>query len=104
MPGDQEFTLLIDFAMGKIAAGKLELAAAAGTTLPENVIRDKEGNPTTDPQVGLAGTILPIGEHKGYALTVLIEILAGLLSGAPYFKLLATLKTQNQNTAPAHYL
>ena len=43
------------------------------------------GNKTTDPVIALEGTIIPIAEHKGYALTLFIEILAGLLAGAPYF-------------------
>ena len=85
VPGDQEFPLVIDFAAGRIAAGKLELAAARGASLPEGLARDLDGNPTVDPRVALEGSIVPIGEHKGYCLTLLIEILAGLLSGSPYF-------------------
>ena len=85
VPGDQDFPLLVDLAMGSIAAGKLELAAAEGQELSPGLARDAQGNPTTDPQVALKGSIVPIGEHKGYGLTMLIEILAGLLGGAPYF-------------------
>ena len=85
VPGDGEFPLVIDFAMGQLAAGKLELAAASNTPIPTGLARDLEGNPTTDPQVALKGTITPIGEHKGYGLTLFIELLAGLLSGSPYF-------------------
>lgn len=85
VPGDQDFPLVIDLAMSAIAAGNLELAAARGDTLPDGVARDLSGATTKDPQMALTGTIVPIGEHKGYALTLLIEILAGLLGGAPYF-------------------
>lgn len=84
-PGDQDFPLLVDFAAGITGAGRLELAAANGQTIPLGLARDLDGNPTTDPNVGLKGSIVPIGEHKGYGLTLLIEILAGLLGGAPYF-------------------
>jgi len=84
-PGDQEFPLIIDTAMGSIAAGRLQLAAASGDPIPPGLARNLEGTPTTDPQVALSGTIVPIGEHKGYGLTLLVEILAGLLGGAPYF-------------------
>ena len=85
VPGDQEFPLVIDTAMGSIAAGKLQLAAASGDPIPPGLARDLEGMPTTDPAVALTGSIVPIGEHKGYGLTLLVEILAGLLGGAPYF-------------------
>ena len=85
IPGNQAFPLVIDFAMGQLAAGKLELAAASGTPIPAGLARDPEGNPTTDPKIALTGSILPIGDHKGYGLTLLIEVLAGLLSGSPYF-------------------
>lgn len=85
IPGNGEFPLLVDFATGSIAAGNLELAAANGTPIPAGVARDLEGNPTTDPKVALQGTIVPIAEHKGYGLTLLIEVLAGLLGGSPYF-------------------
>lgn len=85
VPGDQDFPLVIDAAVGSIAAGKLELAAAAGESLPPGLARDLDGTPTTDPRIALGGTIVPIGEHKGFGLTLLIEILAGLLGGSPYF-------------------
>ena len=85
IPGDHGFPLVIDFAMGQLAAGKLELAAASGSSIPPGLARDPDGNPTTDPKVALEGSILPIGAHKGYGLTLLIEVLAGLLSGSPYF-------------------
>ena len=63
----------------------MELAATKGESIPSGLARDLDGNDTTDPQVGLKGSIIPIAEHKGYGLTMFIEILAGLLSGAPYF-------------------
>ncbi|NKB65470.1 MAG: hypothetical protein GKR89_00275 [Candidatus Latescibacteria bacterium] len=85
VPGDQDFPLLIDLAMGSIAAGRLELAAGEKQELAPGLARDAQGLPTTDPEIALKGSIVPIGEHKGYGLTLLIEILAGLLSGAPYF-------------------
>jgi LDH2 family malate/lactate/ureidoglycolate dehydrogenase len=85
VPGDQEFPMLVDFAAGRTGAGRLELAAANGESIPEGLAQDLDGNATTDPTVGLKGSIVPIGEHKGYGLTLLIEILAGLLGGAPYF-------------------
>lgn len=77
--------LLVDFASGRTGAGRLELAATTGESIPLGLARDLDGNDTTDPEIGLKGSIIPIAEHKGYGLTLFIEILAGLLGGAPYF-------------------
>ena len=85
IPSNCQFPLILDIAVGSLAAGKLELAAAAGQAIPEGVARDTEGNETTDPDSALKGSIIPIGHHKGFGLTLVIEILAGLLSGSPYF-------------------
>ena len=85
VPADLDFPLLFDAAMGALAAGKLELAAANGTPIPPGLARDARGQPTTDAGLALKGMIEPIGDYKGYGLTLFIELLAGLLSGSPYF-------------------
>ena len=63
----------------------MALAVARGTSIPEGWILDKEGNPTTDPTaLAQGGAALPLGGpegHKGYGLSVMVEILSGLLTG-----------------------
>ena len=82
MPSDLEAPMFIDMATSAVAAGKLNVARARGAAIPEGWILDKEGNPTTDPAAGGVG--LPLGGsegHKGYGLSVMIEIFSGILTG-----------------------
>lgn len=64
-----------------IARGKIRLKALAGESIPHGWALDKDGQPTIDPNEALEGLLLPIGDHKGYGITLMIEILAGVLSG-----------------------
>ena len=45
---------------------------------------DSQGNPTTDPEAGLAGSMVPIGEAKGTALALMVEVLSAVLTGANF--------------------
>ena len=85
MPSNLEGPLYIDMATSAVAAGKLGVAVARGTPVPEGWIVDKDGNPTTDPEdLGKGGFVLPLGGpegHKGYGLSVMIEIFSGILTG-----------------------
>jgi LDH2 family malate/lactate/ureidoglycolate dehydrogenase len=74
--------LVFDAAMSKVAGGKVRLAAANGTSIPEGWILNRDGRPTSDPNDILDGTLLPFGEHKGFGLAVMIEILSAVLTGA----------------------
>ncbi len=74
--------LLLDITTAMTAEGKLMVARNKGEQVPEGIIVDKEGRPTTSPEVFYAGgSILPFGGHKGAGLNVLTDILAGALSG-----------------------
>jgi len=80
--------LVVDMATSAVAAGKVNLAKARGTAIPEGWIVDRDGKPTTDPnQFGKGGNgavLLPLGGpegHKGYGLAVMVEILSALLPG-----------------------
>ena len=79
--------VLLDMALSVAAEAKVWLAQARGESVPEGWIVDAEGQPTTDPGALLAdgGALLPLGGavagHKGYGLIVLVDILAGILSG-----------------------
>lgn len=72
---------VFDFATSAMARGDIELHQRAGKPLPENTGVDAEGRPTTDPAAVLDGAMLPFGGHKGSALSLMIELLAGPLIG-----------------------
>jgi LDH2 family malate/lactate/ureidoglycolate dehydrogenase len=84
IPSNLPGPLFIDMATSAAAAGKLGVAVARGSALPEGWLLDKDGNPTTDPNdLAKGGAILPLGGpegHKGYGLSVMIEILSGILT------------------------
>ena len=75
--------LLSDFATSAKSGNKIVLTSQKGEQLHQGIIIDRDGNPTTDVQDFLnGGAILPFGGYKGYAINMMIEILAGLLVGA----------------------
>ena len=59
-------------------------AQRKGQEIPPNTAIDKDGNPTTDPEAALGGSILPFGGVKGYALSFMIEIMSGPLVNAAF--------------------
>jgi len=70
--------------MCTIAEGKIRVALNKGVPVPDGCIIDSHGQPTNDPRVFYAdppGAILPMGQHKGYALAMLTEVLAGAFTG-----------------------
>ena len=76
--------LLLDMAPSIVALGKVILAAKLGNPIPEGWAITADGRPTTDPNEGMKGTVLPIGGPKGYGLSLCMDILCGLLSEAEF--------------------
>jgi len=74
---------VLDISMSNVAGGKVRLTAKNGQNIPKGWIITKNGEDTEDPNDLLkGGALLPFGEHKGYGLAVMVEILAGVLTGA----------------------
>ena len=76
--------ILLDMAVSVVARAKIREALKRGAAIPDTWATDKEGRPTTDPQAALDGFLLPIGGYKGYGLALVVDLFAGLLSGAAY--------------------
>ena len=76
--------LVIDLSMSTVARGKVMAAAKAGQSIPLGWALDHHGQPTTDANAALSGTMLPMGEVKGALLALMVEVLAGSLTGANY--------------------
>jgi uncharacterized oxidoreductase len=84
MPRADGRHVILDFATSKLAEGKVKVAFNKRVELPEGALLDNKGRPTRDPKdlyTDPKGALRPMGEHKGYGLAVLCEILAGTLSG-----------------------
>jgi len=74
--------LSIDLSLSEVARGKLMVAAKEGRAIPLGWALDSDGQPTTDPSAGLAGSMLPAGGAKGAMLALIVELLVTALTGA----------------------
>ncbi|MCJ2127928.1 Ldh family oxidoreductase [Methylobacterium sp. E-045] len=82
LPGAEP--IIVDLSLSKVARGNIITAKQRGEAIPEGWALDAEGNPTTDPVAALAGTMVPLGDAKGTALALMVELLAAGLTGARF--------------------
>jgi LDH2 family malate/lactate/ureidoglycolate dehydrogenase len=81
VPGQRP--ILVDFATSAAASNKILVARNKGVKIPFGWILDNEGAPSDNPaDLFNGGYLLTFGTYKGYGLTIMVEVLAGLLSGA----------------------
>jgi LDH2 family malate/lactate/ureidoglycolate dehydrogenase len=76
--------LVLDMAMSQAAVGKVSTWLREGKNVPGNWGVDAEGNPSNNAQDILAGAVLPMGEHKGAGLALMMELLTAALAGAAF--------------------
>ena len=82
--GDAGDPIIIDLALSKVARGNIMAAKQKGAEIPDDWALDVDGNPTTDAQKALDGTMIPAGGVKGAALAMMVELLAAGLTGAQF--------------------
>ena len=82
IPGEDAPVLHADFSTAAVALGKITMAKAAGEPISDAWAVDKDGNPTTDPEAALGGALRSAADYKGWALGLLVEMLAAGLTGS----------------------
>ena len=73
--------LVFDQASSMTARGEIQLHLRDGRPIPVDWAIGPDGLPTTDPKTALEGAQLPFGGHKGAAIAMMVELLAGALVG-----------------------
>lgn len=84
VPGGGHGTVVLDIANIGVARGKVYAARQRGQQLPDGWAIDASGLPTTDPQAALDGLLLPMAGHKGYAVSFMMDVLSGVLTGSSF--------------------
>ncbi|MDA0837996.1 MAG: Ldh family oxidoreductase [Planctomycetota bacterium] len=85
IPTGKDFNIILDMTTSVAAGGKMRVAQNLGKSVPEGWLLDADGKPTTDPSDYFGpppGCSLPFGGHKGFGLSLVVDILAGALSEA----------------------
>jgi len=84
IPAGEEPPIVLDMAPTVAAFGKVRLKAQRGEEMPVGWMIGRDGKPLTDPRRANEGVLLPIGDYKGYGLSLIIGMLAGVLNGAAF--------------------
>src|SRR5688572_1410069 len=74
----------MEMANTDVARGKIYLARNRRLPIPLGWAINEAGEPTTDPQEAIDGIILPMAEHKGYAIAAMVDMLSGVLTGSGF--------------------
>ena len=72
----------LDFAISKTSFGAVRKSALEGTQLEKGLAVDASGNSTTDPMEAMNGSLIPFGGYKGFGLGLVVDLLAGILTGS----------------------
>jgi len=81
-PTSRQEPFVIDFATGIVACGKIREALMKGNQVPTEWLMDRTGAPSTDPNDLDSGGAVPLfGGYKGLGLSIMIELLAGVVAG-----------------------
>jgi LDH2 family malate/lactate/ureidoglycolate dehydrogenase len=83
-PGGRHAPLVLDIANTTVARGKVYLARQKHEPIPAGWAMDAQGRPTTDAQAAIDGLILPLAQHKGYVISVMMDLLSGVLTGSGF--------------------
>ncbi len=83
-PAGKHAPFVVDMANTGVARGKIYLARNKRQKIPLGWAIDVNGAPTTDPQAAIDGIILPMAEHKGYAIAAMVDMMSGVLTGSGF--------------------
>jgi LDH2 family malate/lactate/ureidoglycolate dehydrogenase len=83
-PAGKHGVAVMDIANTAVARGKIYLAAERGVEIPDNWAADERGVPTTNAKEAIHGLILPMAGHKGYVISFMMDVLAGVLTGSRF--------------------
>ena len=97
-PSGRTHPFVLDMATTVLSRGKMRLAAEQGEKIPEGIALDKHGRPTVDGMDAFHGVVLPAGGYKGAGITSLIEILAGVFTGASFGGSVSSLYNDFENS------
>lgn len=102
--GEGKAPIILDMATSFVARGKIRLAAKNNEKIPLGWALDQYGNPTDDANEALKGTLVPIGEHKGSGLSMIVDLFAGLLTGAGFAGDVLNLNTNGEYSRNGHFV
>ncbi|KPJ78463.1 MAG: hypothetical protein AMJ54_03590 [Deltaproteobacteria bacterium SG8_13] len=83
-PAGSSPPFVLDMACSIVARGKLKFAAQRGEAIGAGLALDRDGQPTTDGKKAFEGVMLPFGGVKGAGLSMLMDVLSGVLTGAAF--------------------
>ena len=84
VPAEEEPPIVLDMAPTVAAFGKVRLKMQRGEEMPVGWMIGRDGKPLTDPKRAEQGLLLPIGDYKGYGLSLMTGLLAGTLNQAAF--------------------
>ena len=103
-PAGRRGVAVMDIANTAVARGKIYLAAERGEDLPAGWAADENGVPTTNAAQAVHGLILPMAGHKGYVISFMMDVLAGVLTGSSFSSDVAGPYEANKPSGCGHML
>jgi LDH2 family malate/lactate/ureidoglycolate dehydrogenase len=103
-PAGRRAPFVVDMANTGVARGKIYLAKQKHQPIPLGWAINSAGAPTTDPQAAIDGIILPMAEHKGYAIAAMVDMLSGVLTGSGFLSAVHSPYKTSEKSNCGHFM